>query len=96
MINPCENVNGHRNETTCVYALTNIHPMENHPFKVKDDEDMAAHIRRSFHFCVRLRFHKGLSSLFFLISFNFRLGFRSRFSREHFLFLLHLDAELFF
>ena len=22
--------------------LTNIHPMENHPFKVKDDEDMAA------------------------------------------------------
>ena len=42
MINPCENVNGHRNETTCVYALTNIHPMENHPFKVKDDEDMAA------------------------------------------------------
>ena len=42
MINPFENVNGHRNETTCVYALTNIHPMENHPFKVKDDEDMAA------------------------------------------------------
>ena len=42
MINPCENVNGHRNETTCVYALTNIYPMENHPFKVKDDEDMAA------------------------------------------------------
>lgn len=22
--------------------LTNIHPMEDHPFKVKDDEDMAA------------------------------------------------------
>ena len=42
MINPFENVNGHRNETTCAYALTNIHPMENHPFKVKDDEDMAA------------------------------------------------------
>ena len=42
MINPCENVNGHRNETTCAYALTNIYPMENHPFKVKDDEDMAA------------------------------------------------------
>ena len=42
MINPCENVNGHRNETTCVYALTNIYPMENPPFKVKDDEDMAA------------------------------------------------------
>ena len=42
MINPCENVNGHRNETTCVYALTNIYPMESHPFKVKDDEDMAA------------------------------------------------------
>ena len=42
MINPFENVHGHRNETTCAYALTNIHPMENHPFKVKDDEDMAA------------------------------------------------------
>ena len=42
MINPCENVNGHRNETTCVYALTNIYPMENPPFKVKDDEDMSA------------------------------------------------------
>ena len=42
MINPFENVNAHRNETTCAYALTNIHPMENHPFKVKDDEDMAA------------------------------------------------------
>ena len=42
MINPFENVNGHRNETTCAYALTNIYPMENHPFKVKDDEDMAA------------------------------------------------------
>ena len=42
MINLFENVNGHRNETTCAYALTNIHPMENHPFKVKDDEDMAA------------------------------------------------------
>ena len=32
MINPFENVNGHRNETTCAYALTNIYPMENHPF----------------------------------------------------------------
>lgn len=42
MINPFENVNGHRNETTCAYALTNIYPMENHPFKVKDDEDMEA------------------------------------------------------
>ena len=42
MINPFENVNGHRNETTCAYALTNIYPMEKHPFKVKDDEDMAA------------------------------------------------------
>ena len=31
-----------RIETTCAYALTNIYPMENHPFKVKDDEDMAA------------------------------------------------------
>ena len=42
MINPFENVTGHRNETTCAYALTNIYPMENHPFKVKDDEDMEA------------------------------------------------------
>ena len=42
MINPFENVNGHRNETTCAYALANIYPMENHPFKVKDDEDMEA------------------------------------------------------
>ena len=44
MINPCEtkDMNARRTENTCVYALTNIHPMENHPFKVKDDEDMAA------------------------------------------------------
>ena len=44
MINPCEtkDMNARRTENTCIYALTNIHPMENHPFKVKDDEDMAA------------------------------------------------------
>lgn len=44
MINPCEtkDMNARRTENICVYALTNIHPMENHPFKVKDDEDMAA------------------------------------------------------
>ena len=44
MINPCEtkDMNARRTENTCVYALTNIHPMENHPFKVKDDEDMEA------------------------------------------------------
>ena len=44
MINPCEtkDMNACRTENTCVYALTNIHTMENHPFKVKDDEDMAA------------------------------------------------------
>ena len=34
--------------------------------------------------------------MFFLISFSFRLDLRSRFSREHFLFLLHFNAELFF
>lgn len=35
MINHCKNQdkNAHRTENTFVYALTNLHPMENHPFK---------------------------------------------------------------
>ena len=41
MINPSENVNGHRSETTFQYDLENIHPMDNHPFGVRDDEEMA-------------------------------------------------------
>ena len=38
MINPCEagSANAHRTENTFLYALTNLYPMENHPFKVSD------------------------------------------------------------
>ena len=44
MINPCEagSANAHRTENTFLYALTNLYPMENHPFKVRNDEDMDA------------------------------------------------------
>ena len=42
MMNPCEVWNSPRTETTHVYALKNISPMENHPFGVRDDEDMEA------------------------------------------------------
>ena len=44
MINPVENTayNAHRTEETHMFLLTNIHPMPNHPFKVRDDENMTA------------------------------------------------------
>lgn len=42
MMNPCEVWNSPRTENTHVYALKNISPMENHPFGVRDDEDMEA------------------------------------------------------
>ena len=42
MMNPCEVWNSPRTETTHVYALKNISPMENHPFGVRDDEEMEA------------------------------------------------------
>ena len=42
MMNPCEVWNSPRTENTHVYALKNISPRENHPFGVRDDEDMEA------------------------------------------------------
>ena len=42
MMNPCEVWNSPRTENTHVYALKNISPMENHPFGVRDDEEMEA------------------------------------------------------
>ena len=44
MINPVENTayNAHRTEETRTFLLTNIQPMPNHPFKVRDDENMTA------------------------------------------------------
>ena len=42
MMNPCEVWDSPRTETTHVYALKNISPMENHPFGVRDDEEMEA------------------------------------------------------
>ena len=42
MMTPCEVWNSPRTENTHVYALKNISPMENHPFGVRDDEDMEA------------------------------------------------------
>ncbi len=45
MMNPCEVWNSPRTENTHVYALKNISPMENHPFGVRDDEDMEALVK---------------------------------------------------
>ena len=42
MMNPCEVWNSPRTENTHVYALKNISLMENHPFGVRDDEEMEA------------------------------------------------------
>ena len=44
MMNPVENTayNAHRTEETRTFLLTNIQPMPNHPFKVRDDENMTA------------------------------------------------------
>ena len=40
MINSNENKKGYRSETINIHPLLNIVPMENHPFQVKDDEEM--------------------------------------------------------
>ena len=40
MINSNENKIGYRSETITIHPIFNIVPMENHPFQVKDDEEM--------------------------------------------------------
>ncbi len=40
MINSNENKKGYRSETINIHPIFNIVPMENHPFQVKDDEEM--------------------------------------------------------
>ena len=40
MINSNENKIGYRGETITIHPIFNIVPMENHPFQVKDDEEM--------------------------------------------------------
>ena len=40
MINSNENKKGYRSETITIHPIFNIVPMENHPFQVKDDEEM--------------------------------------------------------
>ena len=40
MINLNENKTGYRSETITIHPIFNIVPMENHPFQVKDDEEM--------------------------------------------------------
>ena len=42
MMNPSENLRGRREENTSLFLLSNIIPMENHPFQVRDDEEMEA------------------------------------------------------
>ena len=42
MMNPSENLHGRREENTSLFLLSNIKPMENHPFQVRDDEEMEA------------------------------------------------------
>ncbi len=40
MINSNKNKKGYRSETINIHPIFNIVPMENHPFQVKDDEEM--------------------------------------------------------
>lgn len=42
MMNPSENAGGRRQEMTSLCLLSNIKPMENHPFQIRDDEEMDA------------------------------------------------------
>ena len=42
MMNLSENAGGRRQEMTSLFLLSNIKPMENHPFQVRDDEEMDA------------------------------------------------------
>ena len=42
MMNPSVNVNGRQQETTSLFSLSNIKPMEKHPFQIRDDEGTAA------------------------------------------------------
>ena len=42
MMNPSENVNGRRQEMMSLFLLSNVKPMENHPFQIRDDEEMDA------------------------------------------------------
>lgn len=55
MMNLCEVWNSPRTENTHVYALKNISPMENHPFGVRDDEDIEAEILRILNDWQRMR-----------------------------------------
>ena len=53
MMNPSENLHGRREENTSLFLLSNIKPMENHPFQVRDDEEMEALVEsiRQFGVC---------------------------------------------
>ena len=53
MMNPSENLRGRREENTSLFLLSNIKPMENHPFQVRDDEEMEALVEsiRQFGVC---------------------------------------------
>ena len=42
LLNPSESLHGRREENTSLFLLSNIKPMENHPFQVRDDEEMEA------------------------------------------------------
>ena len=63
MMNPSENVNGRRQEMTSLFLLSNVKPMENHPFQVRDDEEMDALVESIRQFGVLtpiiVRFKKG-------------------------------------
>ena len=63
MMNLSENVNGRRQEMTSLFLLSNIKPMENHPFQIRDDEEMDALVESIRQFGVLnpiiVRFKKG-------------------------------------
>ena len=63
MMNPSENAGGHRQEMTSLFLLSNVKPMENHPFQVRDDEEMEALVESIRQFGVLnpiiVRFRKG-------------------------------------
>ena len=72
MMNPSENVNGHRQEMTSLFLLSNVKPMENHPFQVRDDEEMEALVESIRQFGVLnpilVRFKSGSSGGYEIVS----------------------------
>ena len=72
MMNPSENAGGRRQEMTSLFLLSNVKPMENHPFQVRDDEEMEALVESIRQFGVLnpiiVRFKSGSSGGYEIVS----------------------------